>query len=360
MSCDDKLKTGSTMPELRQNPITKDWVIIAPERSKRPDQFKHHAVQEKITKKDMEERSTCPFCPGNEDICGEAVLAYHPEESTREGMQKKWSLRVVPNKFPALVEGEETSRIAEGTGNFFIKMNGVGYHEVIIEHPEHFQTIATMSIEAVEGIISSYIERYQVLINRPNVELITIFRNNGPGAGTSLRHPHSQIIASPIIPIHIRHVIEEALRYFDSMGRCIYCDMIEQEKILGKRIVLETEHFIIIAPFFSRSPFETWILPKKHRASFAKISNIEKKDLAGVLIDILSRLYHGLDNPDYNYMIHSTPYQEDPADYYHWHLQILPKLYEVAGFELGSSIYLNTTSPEENAIYLKKIETDIS
>ena len=136
--------------------------------------------------------------------------------------------------------------------------------------------------------------------------------------------------------------------------------MIKQEKILGKRVILETDYFVAFAPFFSRSPFETWILPKKHKASFATISNIEKKDLARVLIDILKRLYYGLDNPDYNYMIHSAPYQEDPADYYHWHLQILPKLYKVAGFELGSGIYLNSTSPEENAKYLKEIKADVS
>jgi len=347
-------KKVNTMPELRQNPISKDWVIIAPERRKRPDQFRHHTVQKKISTPDREEKAQCPFCPGNEEICGKAVLAYHEEPG--EDAQPKWTLRVVQNKFPALVEGIETSRITEGAGNFFIKMNGVGYHEVVIEHPEHFQTIATMPCQSVESIISSYIERYQALIQKPTVELITIFRNSGPGAGTSLRHPHSQIIASPIIPIHIRHMVEEAVRYFDTTGRCIYCTMIEQEKISGKRIISETDHFIAFAPFFSRSPFETWILPKKHRASFAKICPNEKKDLARVLIDMLQRLYHGLDDPDYNYMIHSAPYQEDPADYYHWHLQILPKLYKVAGFELGSGIYLNSASPEENAKYLQEIK----
>ena len=344
------------MPELRQNPISKDWVIIAPERRKRPNQFRHHTVQEKIPEPDKEEKDKCPFCPGNEEICGKAVLAYY--EEPEKDAQSQWTLRVVQNKFPALAEGEKTSRITEGDGNFFIKMNGVGYHEVVIEHPEHFQTIATMPCQSVERILSSYIERYQTLIKKPNVELLTIFRNNGPGAGTSLRHPHSQIIASPIIPIHIRHVVEEAVRYFDTMGRCIYCTMIEQEKMLGKRIISETEHFVAFAPFFSRSPFETWILPKKHRASFGKISPNEKKDLARILIDILQRLYHGLDNPDYNYMIHSAPYQEDPADYYHWHIQILPKLYKVAGFELGSGIYLNSANPEENAKYLKEIKLE--
>ena len=347
------------MSELRQNTITKDWVVIAPERSKRPDEFKHRKVQDKQAEQDVKEQAACPFCPGNEAMCGEAVLTYY-QKGSGKGLQAKWSLRVVPNKFPALVEDEETSRITEGIGNFFIKMNGVGHHEVVIEHPEHLQTIATMPLEAVEGIISSYIERYRVLINRPNVELITIFRNNGPRAGTSLRHPHSQIIASPIIPIHIRHVIEETLRYFDTMGRCIFCTMIEQEKAVENRVISETEHFISVAPFASRSPFETWIVPKRHRASFAKISDVEKRDLAGVLRDILSRLYHGLGDPDYNYMIHSAPYHEDPADYYHWHLQILPKLSEVAGFELGSSIYLNTTSPEENVRFLREIKASNS
>ncbi len=348
----------TSMSELRQNPITKEWVIIAPERRKRPDQFKHHKIREKITKRDLEEKARCPFCPGNEKISGKAVLIYH--EACEEEGQSKWSLRVVPNKFPALVEGNETYRSTEGSDNFFIKMHGVGYHEVVIEHPEHFQTVATMPLTAVEYIISSYIERYQALIQKPDVELLTIFRNNGPGAGTSLRHPHSQIIASPIIPSHIRHMIEESVRYYDTMGRCIYCDLIKQEKMIGERIISETEHFIAFAPFFSRSPFETWILPKEHRASFGKISVIEKKGLARILIDILQRLYNGLDNPDYNYMIHSAPYQDDPADYYHWYLQILPKLYKIAGFELGSGIYLNSTSPEENAKYLKELTTDIS
>lgn len=347
------------MSELRQNTITKDWVVIAPERSKRPDEFKHRKVQDKRAEQDVKEQVACPFCPGNETMCGEAVLTYYQKDSGK-GPQAKWSLRVVPNKFPALVQDGETSRIAEGIGNFFIKMNGVGHHEVVIEHPEHFQTIATMSREAVEGILASYIERYQQLSEDPCVQLITIFRNNGPRAGTSLRHPHSQIIASPIIPIQIRHVIEEAVRYFDTMGRCIFCTMIEQEKTVEKRVISETEHFISVAPFASRSPFETWIVPKRHRASFAKISDVEKRDLAGVLRDILSRLYHGLGDPDYNYMIHSAPYHEDPADYYHWHLQILPKLSEVAGFELGSSIYLNTTSPEENARFLRGIKASNS
>jgi UDPglucose--hexose-1-phosphate uridylyltransferase len=343
------------MSELRQNTITKDWVIIAPERSKRPDQFKHRKVQDKRDGQDVKEQTACPFCPGNEVMCGEAVLTYNQKDSG-ESSQAKWSLRVVPNKFPALAEDGETSRITQGIGNFFIKMNGVGHHEVVIEHPEHFQTIATMSREAVEGILASYVERYQELSEDPCAQLITIFRNNGPRAGTSLRHPHSQIIASPIVPIHIRHVIEEAVRYFDTMGRCIYCAMIAQEKALEERIISETEHFISFAPFASRSPFEIWILPKRHRASFANISDVEKRDLAGVLRDTLSRLYHGLGDPDYNYMIHSAPYHEDPADYYHWHLQILPKLSELAGFELGSSIYLNTTSPEENARFLREIE----
>ena len=346
------------MSELRQNPLTKDWVIIAPNRSRRPGQFRHSEGEEKTGAHLEEEKAKCPFCPGNEELCQEPLLTYYQHVS-QEGVQRPWSLRVVPNKFPALGVGGETSRITHGTGGFFIKMDGVGHHEVIVEHPDHLQTIATMSRGAVEDIISSYVERYQALIKSPNVQLVTIFRNNGPRAGTSLRHPHSQIIASPIIPIQIRHVIREAVRYFDTMGRCIYCTMIEQEKTADERLISETEHFIAFAPFAARSPFETWILPKKHRASFAKISGMEKKDLAGMLLDILSRLYCGLDSPDYNYMVHSAPYHEDPADYYHWHLQILPRLSEVAGFELGSSIYLNTMSPEESARYLREVNVRV-
>jgi UDPglucose--hexose-1-phosphate uridylyltransferase len=340
------------MSELRRNPITKQWVIIAPERAKRPGQFQNHRDQESTSNL---ETSACPFCPGNEESCGEDLLTYYGNNGGRKG-ESRWSLRVVPNKYPALVEGGEVMRREEGTGDLFMKMDGAGYHEVVIEHPDHLQTIATMPVESVEGVIASYVERYKVLIRRPNVELVTIFRNSGPGAGTSIRHPHSQIIASPVVPMNFRHVIEETVRYYDTMGTCVYCDMIAQERVLGRRVVSETEQFIVIIPFFSRSPFETWILPKAHRASFSGIHEEEKKDLARVLIDILTRLYRGLDNPDYNYMIHSAPYQEDPADYYHWHLRILPRCYEVAGFELGSGIYLNTTSPEECARFLRQTQ----
>lgn len=343
------------MSELRRNPITKEWVIIAPERAKRPDQVQNHMDQERTSNLETEGTSACPFCPGNEESCGEAVLTYYGDKRGGRG-ESKWSLRVVPNKYPALVGGGEVMRRAEGAGDLFMHMDGTGYHEVIIEHPDHLQTIATMPAEAVEGVIKSYVERYRVLIERPEVELVTIFRNNGPGAGTSIRHPHSQIIASPLVPMNLRHVIEETVRYYDTMGTCVYCDMIAQERMLERRVVSETEHFMVIIPFFSRSPFETWILPKTHRASFAGIPEAEVKDLARVLIDVLARLYRGLDNPDYNYMIQCAPYQENPADYYHWHLQILPRCCEVAGFELGSGIYLNTTSPEECARFLRETQ----
>lgn len=241
------------MPELRRNPITKEWVIIAPERAKRPGQFQNHMGQKRTANLETEDTSACPFCPGNEESCGEPVLTYYgKDQGGRRG--SKWSLRVVPNKYPALVEGGEVMRRSEGVGDLFVKMKGVGYHEVVIEHPDHLQTIATMPAEAVEGVIASYVKRYQVLIKRPNVELVTIFRNNGPGAGTSIRHPHSQIIASPIVPMNLRHVIEETVRYYDTMGTCVYCDMIAQERILEKRVVSETEHFFVIIPFSRGAP----------------------------------------------------------------------------------------------------------
>jgi len=189
------------------------------------------------------------------------------------------------------------------------------------------------------------------------MDLITIFRNNGKSAGTSLEHPHSQIIGSPIVPVHIRYKIQEAVRYFDDTGRCVYCDALKEELAIKDKIVLETNEFVALEPFASKSPFETWILPKKHESSFKNINTAEKRDLAKVLREVLGKLYVGLNDPSYNMMIHSAPRQEDPADYYHWHIQIVPRITTPAGFELGSGIYINVVRPEDAAKFLREMRS---
>lgn len=326
------------MPEFRQNLATKEWVIIAPERAKRPSYSSRK--KKKIILPEYEK--CCPFCPGNSSEKDPAVFAV--SEAGR------WLLRVVPNKYAALLP--EISPIRKRIANF-LKVEGFGVAEVVIETREHNLTIATMDVSGVRRVILSYKERYEELMKKEGLDLITVFRNYGPLAGTSLAHPHSQIIATPIVPLWFRNQIEEARRYCDDTGRCVYCDIIENELKFNERIVMETEHFVVFEPYASKSPYETWILPKLHNSSFRHISDREISDLAPTLQNALIRLHNAVDNLNYNYFIRSAPIGDDTVEHYHWHIQIQPRITTPAGFELGSGIYINTTPPEEAARILR-------
>lgn len=331
------------MSEFRQKPSSKEWVIIATERAKRPDDFVKE--QKKESEELPEYDPECPFCPGNEDQT--------PPEIYRETMKGDWTLRVVPNKFAALKDDFPPERKIDGT---FLKAHGFGIAEVVIETPVHNKTIATMETFEVERIIRTYRKRYLEIIKKEDVNFITIFRNYGPLAGTSLEHPHSQIIATPIIPPHIRDSVDKVMRSFDTYGKCIYCDTIEEELKRGERVILETDFFAVLSPFAARSPFETRIRPKEHKASFGDISDREILDLAEVLHQTMKKIYVGLNNPNYNYIIRSAPYGDEDARYLHWYIVIIPKLSTPAGFEISTGIYINTSSPEECAEYLRNIE----
>jgi UDPglucose--hexose-1-phosphate uridylyltransferase len=243
-----------------------------------------------------------------------------------------WWIRIIPNKFAALLPQGNLDR--SKLEDFFLYMEGVGEHEVLIETPDHDKTIATLEQKQVEEIFLAYRERYKTLSHDPRFEMVIIFKNHGSKAGTSLKHSHSQIIATPVTPMHIRHRIEEATRYFDDNGQCVYCAMIEKEKKLEERVVFETDHFIVIEPFAAKSPFETWVLPKKHNSTFDNITPEGCKELAYVMRQTMIKLYRPL---------------------YHWHIQIVPRVAAVAGFELGSGIYINTVPPEVAARYLREV-----
>jgi UDPglucose--hexose-1-phosphate uridylyltransferase len=332
-------KENKFMPEFRQNRVTKNWVIVATERAKRPHDFLIH--EELATLPEFDPK--CPFCPGNEEMT--------PPEIYRIACDDKWSVRVVPNKFSAVVPDVELRR--EVKFQFFRRVAGYGFHYVIIETPIHNLTIATMSEEQVCEIFKTYLKLYRDLMSNPNINVAIIFRNNGKRAGTSLEHPHSQLIASPIVPTHIRHLLEEATRYYDDHGSCVFCDMISIEEYAGERVVYKDDDFLVIEPFASISPFETWILPRKHNACFGNISEQEACRTAKVVRLVLKQLYDKLNNPDYNYVIHSSPFKDANEEFYHWYIQILPRLTIPAGFELGSGIYITTALPEETAKFLK-------
>lgn len=331
------------MSEFRQKPSTKEWVIIATERAKRPDDFveEHDEESEELPEYDPE----CPFCPGNEDQT--------PPDVHHQTMGGDWTLRVVPNKFAALQDDFPPERERD---DIFLKANGFGIAEVVIETPAHDKTIATMETLEVERVLRAYRSRYLDLIKMEDINFVTIFRNYGPLAGTSLEHPHSQIIATPIIPPHVRNPISQTMNYFDSYGTCVYCDVIEKELKRGERIIFETDFFAVMSPFAARSPFETRIRPKEHKASFGDISDREIIDLAEVLQKTMKKIYVGLGNPNYNYIIRSAPYGDEDARYLHWYILIIPKLTTPAGFEISSGIYINTSSPEECSEYLRDVE----
>jgi UDPglucose--hexose-1-phosphate uridylyltransferase len=334
------------MPQLRQNPATKEWVIIATDRAKRPEEFSFA--------EDLDPPNghlTCPFCPGHESMTPEEIFAFRTY-GTKPNTQGWW-IRVIPNKFAALSPLGDVKR--SQSQDFFRFMDGVGSHEIIIESPDHEKSMATMEQKQVEEIFLAYRERYKELKKDERHEMILIFKNHGRDAGTSLRHPHSQIIAGPVTPNHIRHYIEEAMRYFDDHGKCVYCEILDKEMRNGRQI-METENFGAFVPFAARSPFEINVMPKNHYSSYECLSDMETKELGYVMKQILAKLHKGLKNPAYNFMILSAPCHEEDLEYFHWHIQIIPRVASVAGFEMGSGIYINTVIPEEAAKFLREIQ----
>jgi len=328
------------MPELRQNLATKEWVIIATERAKRPEDFK----STKARKEQPPFSKECPFCPGNE--------INTPGETYRISDEKGWVVRSFPNKFAALVNEGERIRKIKGIQRW---LNGVGVHEVIVESPVHNMTTALLPVEGVRLIIELYRARYRELLKDDRMETIVIFKNHGEAAGTSLEHPHSQLIATPVVPGQGTYRLEEAMRYYDDTGECVYCKMLNEEIKEQSRMVMETDHFAAFVLYAALGPFHTWILPKRHAPNFGEISDNEMRDMAYILRTVLAKFYHGLDNPDFNYVIRSAPTGGGANDYYHWYLSIVPRLSKTAGFELGSGMFINSSVPEENAKFLREV-----
>jgi len=329
------------MPELRKDPVTGRWVIISVERGKRPSDF---VVRTPPRKKG----GFCPFCPGNEYTTPQEILAFRPQGAPTNA--SNWSLRVVPNKFPALQIEGGLGREGEG---IYDLMNGVGAHEVIIESPVHEHTLGTMPLESVEGVLWAYHSRMSDLKRDTRFRYVLIFKNEGETAGASLEHTHSQIIAMPIVPSLVKDEMEGARKYYDYRERCIFCDMIRQEVESGKRVVWENRSFIALSPFAPRVPFEVWILPKNHESHYDIPYEGKYREMAEILQQILKRIDKTLDTPPYNFVLHTSPFNNERNDFYHWHIEIMPKLTKLAGFEWGSGFHINPTPPEEAARYLR-------
>jgi len=344
------------MSELRHDPVQKRWVIVAIERSRRPSDFKRE-------KEDGRKPSVCPFCSGNEDKTPPEIMAIR--DTGTKPNEPGWKVRVIPNKFPALtVEGDIGRR---GLGLFDI-MNGVGAHEVIIETPDHGMHMGDMDVNHLFEVVRIYRDRIADLHKDDRLRYVLIFKNHGSIAGASLEHPHTQLISTPITPITISLELTSAREHYLKKERCLFCDIVNQELALDERIVLNTPDFIVLEPFASRFPFETWIIPREHNHDFTHNSDELLCSFAETLKETLARIKVALDDPPFNFVLHTCPnslprpgrpdyWMTLPYDW-HWHLEIIPRLTKVAGFEWGTGFYINPTPPEAAAEYLRSVDLE--
>jgi UDPglucose--hexose-1-phosphate uridylyltransferase len=341
------------MPELRHDPIQKRWVIIASERGRRPSDF--HVQSEKV------QTSFCPFCRGNEDKTPPEIWAIRPN-GTRPNTPG-WEVRVVSNKYPALMIEGDLDR--KGIG-IYDQMNGIGAHEVVIEGPEHDVDLADQTVEHLTKILQAYRERLADLEHDIRFRYVLIFKNYGISAGASLGHPHTQLIATPVTPRTVSIELDSAREHYAVKERCLFCDIIQQELEQDKRVVSTEEGYLVSTPFASRFPFELLITPIEHQHDFGQLTDAHLARLAVVMKNTLWRLKQALNDPPYNFIVHTSPnmlargrrpghWQTLPYDY-HWHIEIIPRLTRMAGFEWGTGFYINPTPPEDAAHFLREIK----
>lgn len=325
--------------ELRQDIVSGDWVVIATGRAKRPHEF---LQEERLNFNQPIE--TCPF----EDL-GEKKIVTHSLALNRQ--EDDWWVGVLSNKYPAF--SKEGDPFFHSVGPYKWT-EGLGFHEVIITR-DHRRSIAEMSKEEVELIMQTYQERYLVMKKDEGVRYIAILHNHGRLAGATISHPHSQIIAVPVIPPDIGKSIRGSGDYSFRHRSCVHCQVLKYEIQVKDRIICENESFVAIAPFASKTAFEVRVFPKKHSPYFEEIEDIERGYLADVMRVSLAKLFKGLQNPDYNFFLHTAP-TRDVREFkqYHWHFEILPKTSIWGGFEISTGIEISTITPEEAAQFLRE------
>ena len=332
------------MPELRRDPVVGRWVIVAPERADRP-----HALLR--SEPDPDDEDGCPFCPGNEPMTPPELLVRRAQGS--QPNRPGWTLRVVPNRFPALRTEERMVRAGVG---IYDAMGGVGAHEVVIETPEHARALPQQSPEQVEQVLRAAQERILDLSRDVRLRSALFFKNSGAASGATLSHPHSQIVALPLVPAELQQELAGARKHYDEKERCIFCDILAQEARERSRVVLETDGFMALSPWAARGPFELLVLPREHRSIFEQSTAAELRGLSEALRLSLRKLDLALGKPAYNFYLHTLPLREPPSDWYHWHLEVRPILALAAGFEWGSGLFVNPTPPEEAAAFLRQTE----
>ncbi len=344
------------MPELRKDPLIGRWVIIATERAKRPVDFV-------ASHDDPLPQNECPFCEGKEGDTPKEIYALRGNGTGADA--SGWKVRVVPSIKPVLgIEGQ-LNRRAKG---MYDVMDGIGAHEVIIETPQHVNNAADLAVEQIHASLHAAIARIADLERDPRFRYVLWFKNYGSIAGAGrIQHSRSQLIATPVTPLRVKEELVGTRRYFEDKERCLVCDLLIQEQEAKVRVVIDSQHILVLCPFAGRFPFELWIVPKRHSCDFGKIRPEELQDLAVVFKQILSRLKAVLDDPPYNCLLHTAPLRHQRGkighwktieEDYHWHIELIPRLTRVAGFEWGSGFYINPTPPEESAKYLREASVE--
>lgn len=339
------------MPELRKDPIIGRWVIIATDRAKRPDQFS--GQQQGPAEK------PCPFCEGKESHTPTEIYAIRQKYTSANG--PGWELRVVPSIAPFLrIEGDLERR---GKGLYDL-MNGIGAHEIVIETNQHIGNMADLPEEQIAKVVTCYIDRINDLEKDERFKYVLVFKNYGWTAGAgSIKHSRSQVIATPVNPKRVKEELAGSRFYYDYHERCVFCDLLNQELESKDRLIIDVDGFVAITPFAARFPFEVWILPKKHSCDFTTLNMPSRLELARIMKKVLGKLKKGLNDPPYNYILHTAPFRREKIGYwksidydYHWHIEIIPRLTRVAGFEWGTGFYICPLQPEEAAKFLRDTE----
>jgi len=342
------------MPELRRDPVAGRWVVFSPDRLRRPFDFKW-------TNQETDFFEDNPFLPGNEGFTPNEV--YVTREPGSQPNKPGWRVRVVPNRFPALrIEGE----LEKEAVGFYDRMNGIGAHEVIIETPNPRLALEDQPLSGIVEVLTAFRSRMLDLAKDMRFRYIQIFKNVGPMAGASLRHPHSQLIAIPVTPISIKHKLRAAKNYYETKDRNLFEDILRNERNSGERMVYENAGFAAFCPFASRLPFEIAIFPRRQSPYFPQTSDHDLVLLADVLKRILQAYRLGLNSPDYNLLLISAPLRKPRGNSsptldqdFRWHVEILPRMSGIAGFELSTGFYINPTLPEEAARFLREVKTDV-
>ncbi|MFH1093914.1 MAG: DUF4931 domain-containing protein [Candidatus Omnitrophota bacterium] len=340
------------MPQLRKDPIIGRWVIISTERSQRPHDF--------VVAKDESSEKNCLFCEGRENETPPEIYAVRRQNTVPN--TPGWNLRVVPNRMPLMQIEGDMGRRPQG---MFDLMNGIGAHELIIETSRHVANITELNIEQIACVFDTYVKRMKDLEQDNRIKYALIFKNYGVVAGASpIRHSRSQLIALPVNPKRVKEELAGCKRYYEYRERCLFCDMLRHEIDTQIRVIARVNGFVALTPYASRFPFEVWVLPEEHSCDFYNLKNT--KGLAGIMKTVMCKLSAGLNDPPYNYIIHTAPFRRRTSagywktiDYdYHWHIEITPRLTKVAGFELGSGFYINPTPPEDAAKFLNELDLD--